>query len=289
MGPANGLAVGQTTASKPAGRIGAPVDLSAMSPGRSAWFTIVIPTRNEADSVGPLLAAIRDGMGDALGEVLFVDDSSDDTPVVICERAHSSGLAVRMLHRPVGQRNGGLGGAVVEGLRHARGTWAVVMDADLQHPPALATHLIAVGQSRQLDLVAGSRYVDAGNAEGLGGGYRRAVSGLATVAAKGTFPRRLARLNDPMSGFFAVRLAALDLDRLQPLGFKILLEIMVRHPKLRVAEVPFDFGARVAGESKASMREAARFARQMARLRLAVFTLQVRRSWTSPAGPTRPA
>ncbi len=140
---------------------------------------------------------------------------------------------------------------MVAGLKHARGSWAVVMDGDLQHPPQLAAKLVQIGQSRSLDLVAGSRYTGAGASDGLAGGYRRAVSGLATRLTKAVFPRRLSRLSDPMSGFFAVRLAALDLDRLDPIGFKILLELMIRQPRLQVAEVPFVFGTRIAGESKA--------------------------------------
>ena len=265
-----------------------PIDLTELAPGQAAWFTIVIPTRNEADNIGPLLERLGAAMSGLPGEVLFVDDSSDDTPLAIERAARLSGLAVRVLHRPPHRRTGGLSGAVVEGMRHARGTWAVVMDGDLQHPPELAPRLAAIGQARQLDLVAGSRYIGAGTADGLGGAYRRAVSGLATVGTKAIFPRRLARLSDPMSGFFAVRLGAVNEDRLRPIGFKILLEIMVRQPRMRIAEVPFAFGVRLAGDSKAGFREGVRFARQMGRLRLDVFKKQVRRSSvSSPAARLR--
>jgi dolichol-phosphate mannosyltransferase len=261
--------------------VNAPEDITSLEPGFAAWFTIIIPTRNEAESVGPLLERLRAGMGVALSEVLFVDDSSDETPDAIRAAGRECGLAVRLLHRPKGQRNGGLGGAVLEGLRHARGTWAVVMDGDLQHPPELAPRLVAAGQSRQVDVVAGSRYIGAGNADGLSGGYRHAVSALTTAATKALFPRRLSRLSDPMSGFFAVRLASLNLDRLHPTGFKILLEIMVRQPHLRVAEVPFVFGVRTAGESKAALREGARFMQHVSRLRVAVLRTQIKRSSTT--------
>ena len=269
----------------PSSNGGQPLDLTVLPPGQAAWFTIVIPTRNEADNVGPLLERLSTAMSGVLGEVLFVDDSTDETPLAIEQAARVSGLAIRLLHRPAHHRPGGLSGAVVEGLRHARGTWAVIMDADLQHPPELAPRLAAIGQARQLDLVAGSRYIGAGTADGLGGAYRRGVSSLATIGTKAVFPRRLARLSDPMSGFFAVRLAAVQSDRLRPIGFKILLEIMVRQPKMRIAEVPFAFGERLAGESKAGLREGLRFARQMLRLRFDVFKKQVRSSSvSSPKG-----
>ena len=259
----------------------APHDLTVLPPDAAAWFTIIVPTRNEEGSIHPLLSSLADSLDGTPAEVLFVDDSGDGTPEMIRQAAREYGLAVRLLHRPVGHRHGGLGGAVVAGLKHARGSWAVVMDGDLQHPPELAARLVQIGQSRQLDLVAGTRYTGSGASDGLADGYRRAVSGLATRLTKAIFPRRLSRLSDPMSGFFAVRLAALDLGRLDPIGFKILLELMIRQPRLRVAEVPFVFGTRVAGESKASVSEGLRFLRHLLRLRLLVLRNQVRRSSTT--------
>jgi putative flippase GtrA len=258
-----------------------PEDLTVLPPDAAAWFTIIVPTRNEEGSVHPLLTSLAESLNGIPAEVLFVDDSGDGTPEMIRHAARECGLAVRLLHRPAGNRHGGLGGAVVAGLKHARGSWAVVMDGDLQHPPELAARLVQIGQSRQLDLVAGTRYTGSGASDGLAGGYRRAVSGLATRLTKAAFPRRLSRLSDPMSGFFAVRLAALNLDRLDPIGFKILLELMIRQPRLRVAEVPFVFGTRVAGESKASVQEGLRFVRHVLRLRLLVLRSQVRRSSTT--------
>lgn len=265
----------------PAESLTDPADLTVLPPHTAAWFTIIVPTRNEEGSVRPLLSSLADSLDGIPAEVLFVDDSGDSTPEVIRQAARECGLAVRLLHRPVGERAGGLGGAVVAGLKHARGSWAVVMDGDLQHPPQLAAKLVQIGQSRTLDLVAGSRYTGAGGSDGLADGYRRAVSSLATRLTKAVFPRRLSRLSDPMSGFFAVRLAALDLDRLNPIGFKILLELMIRQPRLQVAEVPFVFGTRIAGESKASLAEGLRFVRHILRLRLLVLRSQVRRSSTT--------
>src|SRR6478752_1317511 len=99
-------------------------------------------------------------------------------------------------------------------------------------------------------------------------GWRWKMSGLAAATAKVLFPRRLARLSDPMSGFFAIRLGSINVDALRPTGFKILMEIAVRQPRLLIAEIPFTFGVRNDGESKASAREGARYLRHLARLRL---------------------
>ncbi|MFL6163327.1 MAG: glycosyltransferase [Jatrophihabitantaceae bacterium] len=248
---------------------------------KSIWFTVIVPTRNEAGNIETLLSRLKAGIGDAPAEVLFVDDSDDSTPAVIRSVARSAGLPVRLLHRPAGSRQGGLSAAVIEGLRAARGSWAVVMDGDLQHPPELAAKLVAIGQSRELDLVAATRYQGSGDAGGLPGGFRRGVSNLSTALTKALFPRRLSRLSDPMSGFFAIRLAAVNPARLNPTGFKILLEIAVRQPRLRIAEVPFTFGARLAEESKATVREGLRFLHHLLRLRLMVLRQQVRRSSTT--------
>jgi putative flippase GtrA len=216
--------------------------------------------------------------------VIFVDDSTDDTVEQIRRAGRASGLAVALLHRGPGEATGGLGGAVLAGFRASRAPWAVVMDADLQHPAELVKHMLMVGQSREVDLVVGTRKVDGGGNEGLDGAYRRAVSGATTRAVKTLFPRRLGLISDPMSGLFAVRLAAVDLDRLRPHGFKILLEIAVRTPNLRVAEIPFTFGDRIAGESKASAREGMRFVRQVGGLRLQVLRKQIARSGSTDRG-----
>lgn len=187
---------------------------------------------------------------------------------------------VRVLHRQGPERRGGLGGAVLAGLTEARGEWVVVMDGDLQHPPELAERLAMVGASRGLDLVVASRHVASGDAGGLSSATRHAVSRLSTLAAKAFFPRRIGRVADPMSGYFAVRRAALT-SGMKPTGYKILMEILVRHPRLRIAEVPFQMVARHSGESKASLREGLTFLRHLARLRSSVLARQVYRSSAS--------
>jgi glycosyltransferase involved in cell wall biosynthesis len=118
---------------------------------------VIVPTRDEAANVRPLLARLASSIGDAVAEVLFVDDSSDGTADAIRTAGRQSGMAVRLIHRGVKARRGGLSAAVVLGLTHARGTWAVVMDGDLQHPPELVARMVAIGQARGLDLVVGSR------------------------------------------------------------------------------------------------------------------------------------
>jgi dolichol-phosphate mannosyltransferase len=227
--------------------------------------TVVIPTYNERDNVVPLLERLSRILPAASTEILFVDDSTDDTPDVIHAAAESCPIPVTVHHRD--DAVGGLGGAVVEGFRLARGSWIVVMDGDLQHPPEIVPQLVAAGIRDGADLVVASRYAQGGSRQGLADGYRRLVSSSSTVATKVVFRTSLTQLSDPLSGFFAVRRSSLEIDDLQPYGYKILLELVVRNRPGRVVEVPYTFEARHAGESKSSVREGLRFLRHLAVLR----------------------
>lgn len=230
--------------------------------------TIVVPTFNESANIRQLLRQITESVPRRLPcEVVFVDDSTDDTPEVIRDAAKDCPFPVTVLHReePVG----GLGGAVVEGIRTAGSDWVVVMDGDCQHPPSLVPELVATGERSNAELVVASRYIKGGSRAGLAGGYRVAVSKGATWLTKSLFPRRLHRISDPMSGFFAIRRSVVSADVLKPLGYKILLELAVRSRPQQVAEVPFVFQERYAGESKSTAKEGMRFLRHLLGLRTA--------------------
>jgi dolichol-phosphate mannosyltransferase len=229
-------------------------------------LSIVVPTRNESNNVPILLDALREASIADRFEVIFVDDSTDDTPSVVRAASSHYPFDVRLLHRehPVG----GLSGAVVDGIRTASAPYVVVMDGDMQHPAALVPTLLQRARDGAADVVVASRYADGGAADGLDGGVRRLGSRLTTALAHIAFPRRLAACTDPMSGFFCANAAAFDLDRLRPQGFKILLELVVRG-SLSVAEVPMVMAPRAAGASKAGLREFGRYLRHLFVLRVA--------------------
>jgi putative flippase GtrA len=231
--------------------------------------SVVVPTRNEADNVRPLVEQLRAALGSTPGEIIFVDDSDDDTPRVVRELSEADPDGVRLVHRTGAERTGGLGGAVTAGLATARAPWVVVMDGDLQHPPSTVPELLAAGQVDRADAVVASRYRARGRVTGLGGVFRRIVSRASGTLARIFFPVRLRAVTDPMSGFFAVRRDALDTTALRPDGYKILLEMVVRGRLNRVTEVPYTFQPRQAGESKASFREGLRYLRHLGLLRLA--------------------
>ena len=228
--------------------------------------TVVVPTFNERGNVAELVRRLDEALAGRDAEILFVDDSTDDTADEVRRVAATSSLPVRLMHREPEAREGGLAGAVAAGIAAARGEYVVVMDGDLQHPPELVPLLR--DSAGQVDMVVASRYCGAGDSSGLSSSWRRAVSSGSTLLARSCFPRRVGRVcTDPMTGFFCVRRDAVQLDRLRPRGFKILLEILARHD-LDVAELPFAFGERHDGESKASWRNGAQFLYQMLALRM---------------------
>ena len=229
--------------------------------------TIVVPTFNESGNVEELVRRLENVRDDAaIDEVIFVDDSTDETPAVITDLSAHSALPVRLVHRTEHERVGGLSGAVVSGIAASRSPWVLVMDADLQHPPEDVPRLVEAAFATDADTVVASRYCSGGEAQGLSNGLRRLVSTGSTRLATLLFPLRLRRCTDTMTGFFAVRRDAIDVAALRPRGFKILLEILVRH-RVRVVEVPFTFAERLTGESKASMREGLHFLVQLLQLR----------------------
>lgn len=215
--------------------------------------SVVIPTRNEAANLGPLWERIAAALRDIPHEVCFVDDSDDGSPELLTALRDRHPDMVRCLIRAGADRAGGLSTAVVGGLRMARGRYVCVMDSDLQHPPETMVAMLTAAQDGA-DLVVASRYLDGGSRRGLAGGGRRAVSSLAKGLARLLFSEAR-RSTDPLSGFFLCRRELIDGIEFRPVGFKILLELLVCVPDLQVRDVPLTFEARAAGESKASVRQ----------------------------------
>ncbi|ANP74779.1 glycosyltransferase [Cryobacterium arcticum] len=226
--------------------------------------TIIIPTFNEAPNIEILVDRIVAVMNSGGVEVVFVDDSTDNTPDIIRQVAARSTIPVRLIHRddPVG----GLSGAVREGISSSTGTWCVVMDGDLQHPPELIPVLLASGAEQHADIVVASRHLHGGSSTGLDNRLRRFISNGSILLTRAMFPIKLRNVTDPMTGFFALRRDSVDLAGLRPRGFKILLEILARG-SLVIVEEPFVFGKRVAGSSKADLRQGLRFVTQLGALR----------------------
>jgi dolichol-phosphate mannosyltransferase len=225
-------------------------------------LALVIPTLREAENIGGLLERIRSVLNplDFSYEILVVDDDSRDGTEQIVSAIALEDPRVRLLVRK-GER--GLSGAILHGWHHTDAAILGVMDADLQHPPELLPALLAPILAGR-DLVIGSRYTAGGRL----GNWNPARKLLSAAAVWATWPIQHAgtRAKDPMSGFFLVRRPCLDRIRFQPSGFKLLLEILVRGRIHSVQEVPFAFGSRYRGASKANFKVAVDYARLLARL-----------------------
>lgn len=222
--------------------------------------SVVIPTYRERDNLVRLLPALF-GMFDEAklaGEVIVVDDDSDDGTEVLC-RTLGRVNPVRLITRH-DQR--GLATAVVRGLVDANGEICVVMDADFSHPPDAVPTLVAAVRDGDCEMAIGSRYIEGGAVDAGWSWFRRANSRVATLLARG-----LTDIADPMAGFFAVRRSVFErAGELRPLGYKIALELIVRCDCKKVVEVPILFRDRAAGESKLSMRQQWLYLRHLMRL-----------------------
>jgi len=227
-------------------------------------LTVIVPTFNEGPNVAELVRRVGASLRGRDFEIVFVDDSTDETPDIIRAVATTADFPVRLIHRDA--PDAGLGGAVLEGFHAAQARWCLVMDGDLQHPPEDIPRMLHRAAAGDVDIVVASRYIAGGTAGGLAGVTRTAVSRASTALTKSMFPRKLHGTTDPMTGFFLVDREAVELDQLRPRGFKILLEILARR-QLRIGEVPFAFASRYAGESKASFTQGIRFLTQLAMLR----------------------
>ena len=220
---------------------------------RGGLLTLVIPTRNEADNIPRLVRELKESLSGVDYRVVFVDDSTDQTPEVIRSFREEDDRIV-LIHREGAERDGGLSTAVTTGMDAVanESEYTCVMDADLQHPPEKVREMLQEAQSSGADVVVASRYAKGGSYEGLSGPLRKAVSVGTKYLARIVF-KEARKTSDPLSGFFLVRNETISGIQFRPTGFKILLEITVCAPELKVVEVPLNFRARNAGVSKANL------------------------------------
>lgn len=219
--------------------------------------TVILPTYREVENLPVIIPRICHTLNEAgiSHEVLVMDDDSPDGTYekaleLACE------FPVRAVRRI---SNRGLSPAVLDGFREARGAIAVVMDADLSHPPESLPELLAPVLDGRADVVVGSRNVPGGSAVNWPW-FRRFVSWGASLLA-----RPLTHMTDPTSGFMAVRLDILEGADLDPVGWKIVLETVVKTGG-RLEEIPIQFRDRELGESKLTMKAQLEYLRHLVRL-----------------------
>lgn len=222
-----------------------------------AFVTVVVPTYNERENLAPLARRLFAVLDPQHAELLVVDDDSPDNTAQAAE-ALAAAYPVRCLVR---RRERGLATAVITGLRAARGELVVVMDADLSHPPESIPALLDAVRNPGVQMAIGSRFVAGGRVDLHWPLHRRLNSLVARLLA-----RPLTSVRDTMSGFFCARCRELRLAELHPIGYKIALELIVRHRWQNVVEVPITFAQRAAGRTKLNAAEQLRYLRHLWRL-----------------------
>ena len=212
---------------------------------------VVIPTYNEAESIGALVEQVL--AADQAIDALVVDDGSPDGTADIVRKTMAGEPRLHLLERSAKE---GLGAAYRAGFRWGltRGYDALVeIDADFSHPPDRLPALLQALE--QADLAIGSRYVPGGRTVGwspvrkaiskLGNAYVRLVIGLP--------------VQDATAGYRAFRsdvLRALAVESSESNGYCFQIEMAHRawQEGFRIVEVPITFTERVAGNSKMHRR-----------------------------------
>lgn len=239
--------------------------------------TVILPTYNERENIERLLQELDTHMAGLpfRCEILVVDDNSQDGTAEIARSVYTQ-VRTRVLVR---SHERGLASALLRGLQAARGRACVVMDADRSHPADMVPQLIQTVLSGRAEMVVASRYLGHGGVQGWPW-YRHLISWGATVLA-----RPLSTVKDPMSGFFAVDRRILQGKDLNPIGYKLGLEILVRCHPSPLLEVPFVFSDRVAGQSKMTGAQVINYLRHVGRL----YGWKVLHAFGGPSPPSRSA
>ncbi len=215
----------------------------------NAQVSIIIPTYNESKNILQILKSIGEHLPkNLLAEAIVVDDNSPDGTGKIVEDylkevKQKIGYIIHVIHR---KTKSGLSSAVLRGIEYATGDTIVVMDSDFSHPPKIIPRLIEEIKRSGCDIAIASRYVAGGAVKGWTL-KRKLLSSTATrIAKKGLGINE----SDPMSGFFAFKRKIIDGLKLDAIGYKMLLEILVKTRGATVREIPYTFTNRMHGSSK---------------------------------------
>lgn len=228
-------------------------------------FSLIIPTYNEGKNIEKIVRQLSSLLNQAIPEayeLIVVDDNSPDGTWKIAQALTLDYPQLQVMRR-VNER--GLSTAVIRGWQASRGEVLGVIDADLQHPPELLLKLWGEIK-RGADLAVASRHVEGGSVSDWSV-TRRFLSRGAQVLGLILLPGVVGRVTDPMSGYFLVRRSCLVNRPLNPLGYKILLEVLGRGKVPWIGEVGYVFQEREAGKSKVTTKQYIDYLRHLIRLR----------------------
>jgi len=214
-----------------------------------AQVSIIIPTYNESEKINQVLKTIGDHLPkDIATEAIVVDDNSPDgtgkvVEAYINDTQTKVGYTVDVIHR---KTKSGLSTAILDGIQHSSGETVVVMDSDFSHPPKIIPQLVEEIKISKYDIAIASRYTEGGEVSGWST-KRKLISKTAKGIAKVGLG---VNESDPMSGFFAFNRNILEGIKFDAIGYKMLLEILVKTKGAKVKEIPYTFTDRTRGSSK---------------------------------------
>ena len=220
-----------------------------MHKDNSPTVSIILPTYNESQNILGILKSIRQNIPTNLKtQAIVVDDNSPDGTGKIVEDyintiKRFANYTVDVIHRTT---KDGLGSAIIHGIQKAKGDTIIVMDTDYSHPPQIIPKLINTIHNSKCDLAIASRYVNGGKIVGWPL-KRKIMSKFATILAKKGLH---INTHDPMSGFFAFRKNIINEIKFDGIGYKLLLEFLVKVKDIKIQEIPYTFENRQFGSSK---------------------------------------
>jgi len=215
-------------------------------------LSVIIPTYNESQNILMMLDSVAQNLPSGIdSEIIVVDDNSPDgTGKIVKDYAKNfekrKGHSIKIIHRPVKR---GLSSAILEGIQSAKGEAIVVMDGDFSHPPQTIQKMLDELQHPECDIVVASRYVKGGSVTGWPLKRRLLSKGATKIAQHGLG----IKIKDPMSGFFAFKRHIIKNVKFDAIGYKMLLEILVKTKGVIVKEIPYIFTNRKSGSSKLNM------------------------------------
>ncbi len=210
--------------------------------------SVIIPTFNESENICNVLESIKACLPKIDIEAIVVDDNSPDGTGKIVEEYIKSmknvaGYSISVIHRRAKE---GLSSAILDGLKNSKGDTVIVMDSDMSHPPQIIPKMLETIKQTQCDIVVASRYIKGGAIQGWP--FKRKL--MSTVATKIAKKGLGISTDDPMSGFFAFRRKITNGVKFDAIGYKILLELLVKTKGVKVEEIPYTFTDRKRGSSK---------------------------------------
>jgi dolichol-phosphate mannosyltransferase len=216
---------------------------------KNSQVSIIIPTYNESQNIINILKSIGENIPKFIPtQAIVIDDNSPDgTGKIVDDYLKNvkkiANYTINIIHR---HAKNGLSSAILNGIQQAKGDLIIVMDSDFSHPPQIIPRMLEILKQPHYDIVIASRYVKGGTITNWST-KRKIISKIATQIAKRGLGIKTA---DPMSGFFAFKKNILHGLKFDAIGYKMLLEILVKTRGVNVKEIPYNFSDRRFGSSK---------------------------------------